>query len=144
MDPVVKDPGSKESSKGCSASNQVVGNRYCNRCSGVAKRVICKRVGYGWGCSPNVWLSTCAATERGRGSPPTFALYIYSKPYKAIVLYAIQSYPQMYSSKYSRASERGGWRSTIVHSSAQSCPWCHSDYRIGVVPTAESRRTSVT
>ena len=49
MDPVIKDPGSKESSKGCSASKQVVDNGFGAK-EGFAKECAV------WGCSPNVWL----------------------------------------------------------------------------------------
>ena len=127
MDPVTKDPGSKGGSKGCSASKQVVGNRYCNRCNGE----IAKECGVWVGLQPQGVAIVCNQPRSvDMGVPHVCYIYICTTVYSISTVFHT-AVSTVYGSTYSRASEQGGWRSTIVHYSAQSCPWCHSDYRIG-------------
>ena len=138
MDPVIKDPGSKGSSKGCPASKQVVGNRYCNWCNGVAKECGV------WGCSPNVWLSTCATMERGRGSP-TYAIYIFITVYSiCTVCNTVVSTNVQFNVQSCKRAGRLAIHDCTLFGTVVSMVSCHSGYRIGVIPTAESHRTSVT
>ena len=125
MDPVIKDPGSKEIKRGCNQATResvigiAIGAKGC-------KRVIRKRVGYGWGCSPNVWLP---ATERGRGSP-TFALYHIHNRIK-----------QFYCIQYSGIHKCTVQRTVVRASRAAGDPRLYTirHSRVhGVIPTTES------